>query len=197
MKPRTVGIISTAAFIITSIASYQGAMRGMPWLGAAFFALELLILLPLMTGKRQRLTLVLFVGAIGLVLDTVLIAAGIYALEGTARWIIPAPVSPEWVLALWLNFGLIMPNYMSMMRGRHIISAIVGFVYAFMVYGGAARNDIITLPNYGMTGIAIIAIAWAVLVPLLYVFVDRIYQKQMAVKGEEHEHNESGKQVKP
>ena len=66
---------------------------------------------------------------------------------------------------------------MAMMKGRHIVSGLVGFVYAFMVYGGAARNNIIALSNYGMTGVAIIAIAWALLIPLMYMYLDKLYQK--------------------
>ena len=184
MGPKAIGIIGTIAFIITSMACYQGAMRGVPWLGLAVFGLELLILLPLMIGKRQRVLIALTIGAIGLVLDTVLIAAGIYSVESIARWILPSPICPEWILALWLNFGLVMPNYLAMMRGRHIISALVGFVYAFMVYGGAARNNIIALPSYGMTGVTIIAIAWAVLIPLMYMYLGRLYQKWTAQVGE-------------
>ena len=186
MRPKAVGIIGTIAFIVTSIACYQGAMRGMPWLGMAVFALELIILMPLMLGRRQRLFIALTVGAIGLVLDTVLLAAGIYSVEISARWILPAPVCPEWILSLWLNFGLVMPNYLKMMKGRHMVSGLVGFVYAFMVYGGASRNKIIVLPNYGMTGVAIIAIAWAVLIPLMYMYLDRLYQKWTAQAGEGH-----------
>lgn len=180
MGPKAVGIIGTIAFIITSIACSQGAMRGMPWLGMAMFGLELIILLPLMFAKRQRLLIALAIGAIGLTLDTVLLVAGIYSVEASARWIIPPPICPAWILALWLNFGLVMPNYLAMMRGRHIISGLVGFVYAFMVYGGAARNNIITLPNYGVAGVAIIAVAWAVLIPIMYYYVGRLYQKSMA-----------------
>jgi hypothetical protein len=186
MGLKAVGIIGTIAFIITSMACYQGAMRGVPWLGMAVFGLELLILLPLMIGKKQRLLITLTIGAIGLVLDTVLIAAGIYSVESTARWILPLPICPEWILALWLNFGLVMPNYLAMMRGRHIISALVGFVYAFIIYGGAARNNIIALPSYGMTGVTIIAIAWAVLMPFMYIYVGRLYQKWTTQKGEGH-----------
>lgn len=184
MGPKAVGIIGTAAFIITSIACYQGAMRGVPWLGMVFFTLELVILTPLMMGRQKRLLIALLVGAIGILLDTVLLLAGIYSVETSARWILPAPVCPEWVLALWLNFGLVMPNYLAMMRGRHILSALVGFVYAFMVYGGASRNEIITLPNYGMAGVAIIALAWAVLIPLMYLYVDRLYPESMGEVGE-------------
>jgi hypothetical protein len=190
MKPKTIGIIGTIAFIITSIACYQGAMRGVPWLGMAMFALELIVLLPLMLGKQQRVLIATAIAAIGLVLDTLLIAVGIYSVETSARWILPSPICPEWILALWLNFGLVMPNYLAMMKGRHIVSGLVGFVYAFMVYGGAARNNIIALPNYGMTGVAIIAITWAILVPLMYMYVAKLFQKWTTQAEEDHAQSE-------
>ncbi len=186
MSQKKVWVISTVAFIITSIACYQGAMRGMPWLGMVMFAIELAILMPFIIGKQQRLLLALAIGAIGLVLDTILIVAGVYFVEDTARWILPAPICSEWVLALWLNFGLVMPNYLTIMKGRHILAAVLGFLYAFMVYGGAAKNGIIALPKYGMTGVIIIAITWAVLMPLMYIYVGKLYQKWMAQEGGDH-----------
>jgi len=135
------------------------------------------MLLPLMLGARQRVVITLSVGAIGLLLDTILIVIGIYSVESGARWILPSPICPEWILALWLNFGLVMPNYLVLMQGKHIRAGLVGFLYAFMVYGGAARNDIIAMPNYGMAGVAIIAVAWAVLLPIMYTQVGKFYQK--------------------
>lgn len=190
MGQKTVGIVSAIAFIITSIACYQGAMRGVPWLGLAFFTFEFLFLLPFMIGREQRALLTLAIGGIGLALDTALIVAGIYSVEPSARWVLPSPICSEWVLALWLNFGLVMPNYLGIMKGRHILAALVGFGYAFMVYGGASKNHIIALPKYGMAGVIIIAVIWAILMPVMYFYVGKLYQKWTTQGGAKNAENE-------
>lgn len=168
MKPARLYALNLVGFIATSAFCYQGAMRGIPWLGLAAVGVQMALLLPMSGGWwKARSVLTLGVGLFGFVLDSVLVAAGVYTAVPETRWYLPAPLCPEWVLALWLNFGFMLFLSWRNLRGKVWLGALCGLVFAFMIYGGARRHGMIEVASPAGLRIGVIAVLWAVVVPVL------------------------------
>lgn len=167
MKESTIYKLNSAGFIITAISSYQGAMKGVPVLGLAVFALLVALFLPVTKMKKERVLLTVIVGVIGFVLDSALIHFGVYSVKAETRWLLPAPLCPDWVIALWLNFGFMLYIYWFFLRRSYLLSAVIGLVFSIMIYGNAHRNGFVELGSPAFVSLVIVAILWAILIPAI------------------------------
>jgi len=166
-------ISSTLVFIIGLIACYQGALRRILWLGPLVI---LIIAITRFVGNKEwlaELKLVVSVGVIGLILESLLITVGIYTANTDTRWVLPAPICPEWSWALWINFGLKMKDYMWVMKGKPVRGFLVGLFFGIMIFSSVQRMGLGTL-NYGKISILIGAVSWGIIVPLLFHIASKI-----------------------
>jgi len=103
-------------------------------------------------------------GILGLLFDTALVAAGIF---DPRRQLFPHPFSPPWMIGLWLNFAAILNQSLGWLHGRPLLAALFGAVGGPLAYyGGARLGATETIP--GMEGLAILAIGWGIMTPLLF-----------------------------
>ncbi|HRY28465.1 MAG TPA: DUF2878 domain-containing protein [Elusimicrobiota bacterium] len=168
-------LVTTAVFIVGILACYQGAVRGIPWLGPAVVALLAVIHFAGRKNRRQQMKVVLLVGGIGFLTETIMIAAGLYTPAESTRFLLPAPLCPLWILALWINFALKMGDYLWFMQGRIIRGFVVGFLFGVAIFHNASVMGVGTL-NYGKTSLLLAAFVWGLIVPVLF----RIAGKMLA-----------------
>lgn len=152
-------------FFLTSFSCYQGALRGMPWLGLVLFALMLAIFLPQTALKKERILITLLVAGVGFAVETALIVFNVYTVKESSRWLLPPPLCPEWILVLWLNFGFTLYVYWKFLSKNRITPVIVGIVFSFVIFGNASRMELLTWQLPAVAGFLIIAICWAILIP--------------------------------
>lgn len=157
---------SPLGFFITVVATYQGAQRGMPWLGFLFLMATLLVFLPFSPLRKERIYLTLIVGAAGFLIDSALIISGVYHASASSRWLIPHSFCPEWILTLWLNFGFALFVFKLVLSRNRIIPVIVGIVFAILIYSNASRMGLITLQSPKILPLGVIAASFAVFIPL-------------------------------
>ncbi|OGW36633.1 MAG: hypothetical protein A2Y97_13795 [Nitrospirae bacterium RBG_13_39_12] len=179
MQTATIFKLNTIGFIATSISCYQGALRGMPWLGLAVFTLLMVIFLPFTDMKKERILLTIIVGVIGFLLDSILILFDIYTVNIDTRWLLPASLCPEWILALWLNFGFMLYIYWLILRRSYVVSGVIGIIFAFIIYGNAHWNGLLKLHRPALVSILIIAVIWAVLIPVLTMFAIKFFSREV------------------
>ena len=156
---------SPLGFLITIFATYYGARNGMPWLGLILLAANIVLFLPFSPFKERRVLLMLAVGAAGFFLDSLLILLGIYYAESHGRWLLPHFSCPEWILALWLNFGLALFVFRPMLSRTRITPVVVGLIFAAMIYANASRMGLISFNLPPALALGIIAVCYAVFIP--------------------------------
>lgn len=160
-------IIGGVVFLIGVISCYQGALRGIPWLGPLVVLVIAVVHFALEKDRWPEIQLVLAVGIVAFIMESVLIVTSVYTVNPKTRWVIPAPLCPAWLLALWINFGIKLKEYLPRMKGKHIASAITGLVFGLIIFYNAAKMGILSLMQ-DVVSLAIIAILWAILVPVLF-----------------------------
>lgn len=167
-------IIGMALFFTGVGACYKGATTGKLWLGPAVVAVvcALQVLVGIRRWKKEIL-IILTVGIAGLILETLLSACGVYSAVEKTRWILPAPVCVEWILALWINFGGKTSSLLPGVRGKPVMIASSSAVFAMLIFRRASKLGLIDL-TWGWWSMAIIAASWAIVVPMLFRFAERL-----------------------
>ncbi len=147
----------------TIMACNFGAHHGMPLLG--FFVLLAVIAfsLPFTRMKKERLLLTALTGFGGFVVDSILIAFGVYAPASHSRWLIPAPFCPEWIVTLWLNCGFMIYASWQKLADKFLFTAAVGFVFSLMIIGNASRIDLVTVSSPRPVSFLVVGLAWSVI----------------------------------
>jgi len=168
-------IIGTFLFMIGIFASYIGALQQIPWLGMAVVLVILLI--DLFQDKQLILQKLKLVGAVTIaaaLIESLLILTSVYSVNPSSRLFGFQYIVPIWILALWINFSDRVISYLVFTRGRHVINALLGIVFAILIFRSGQRLGLVEL-HYGIYSLIIIALAWGVFVPFIYIYTDRLF----------------------
>jgi hypothetical protein len=182
MNPNIIQKLNLPLFFLTSFSCYQGALHGMPWLGLVVFAFLVALFLPYTLLKKERLLVTLLVAGIGFAIDSALIMSNVYMVKESARWLLPAPLCPEWILVLWLNFGFMLYIFWGFLAKSRMTPIIVGIIFSFLIFGNASRMGLVVLRPPQLAGFLIIAACWAVLIPFFTKCAVRYFGGQHAGK---------------
>jgi hypothetical protein len=157
-------ILNIAGFQVGWFACVLGAAYGQLGAGPAAVLLLFLLHLALSEDKPREVLLALTAAATGFVFDSLLIAAGTFS---PVRETLPAPFSPLWLTAMWVNFALILNVSLRWLRGRYLLGAVLGFFGGPLAYFAGARLGAIRIPEPLALKLLVLALAWALAVPLL------------------------------
>ena len=146
------------------------AARGMPELGLAVVAVLVAWHLLRVRSHAGEASLIALTGLMGLAFDSLLQASGwvVFAGGGMAPWL-----APLWMAALWANFATTLNVSLRPLRGRPWLAAGLGAVGGPLAYWGGAGLEAMTFHQLG-AGLAALAVAWALLTPLLLALAARL-----------------------
>lgn len=168
-------ILGTLLFMIGIMASYIGALQQLPWLGMAvvFF----ILLIDLFNDKQlilQKLKLVGGVTIAAALIESLLLLTSVYSVNPSSRLFDFQFIVPLWILALWVNFSDRVISYLVFTRGRHVINALLGVVFAVLIFRSGQRFGLVEL-HHGIYSLLIIASAWGLFVPFIYIYANRLF----------------------
>lgn len=172
-----------AGYQLVWFAAVIGAGRGVAWpaaLAAVLFVAWQLALSP-RRGRELRL-LVLALG-LGLLID------GGLSLSGLARYATPAPAlpaggAPLWILCVWMSFAMTVSQSLAFLQARPWLAALFGAVGGPAAYLGAARGwGAVAFVAPAALGLIVLALAWAVAMPLLSTLSARWSRPHAGVPG--------------
>lgn len=169
-------VVATVIFFIGLAACYQGVLRGLPYLGPVTILLLAVIKFSVQKERRSEVTLVAIVTVLSFILESLLISIGIYTPAPGTRFIIPAPLAPFWILALWVNFALRIKDYMWFMKGKPVVHFVTGFVFGLIIFNSVNRLGLGTL-NYGIVSLFIGSFIWGAFIPVLYYIADKLLNR--------------------
>ncbi|MEO5924946.1 MAG: DUF2878 domain-containing protein [Bryobacteraceae bacterium] len=154
--------VNFVAFQIGWFAAVLGAGTGRPWLGVVVVPLVLLLAMRMSADSRGELRLALSAAALGFVVDTLLIVSGVFLPIAYAT---PYPLSPLWMVMLWVNQATTLNFCMSWLRGRYAIGALFGAIGGPLAYLAGAKLGAAAIPSSGE--LIVLAIVWMVAFPAL------------------------------
>src|SRR5258706_12694582 len=155
--------VSFIAYQAAWVACGQWAGEGRLTLGLLAVAALMCLNLVWAADRRAVIALAVIAGIIGLVVDSSLGLMGVFSFS----------FAPPWIVALWMAFGSILPAFLSWLAGRYVWAAVLGAVAAPISYYGGVRLGAVAMPN-PLFSLAIIALAWAAIMPLLLRITERL-----------------------
>lgn len=146
------------------------AAAGMPSLGMAVVGALLILHLRRVRPYPGEALLIILTALIGLALESLLQASGwvTYAGDGPTAWL-----APLWMVALWANFAMTLNVSLPPLRNRPGLAAVLGAVGGPAAYWGGAELGAMTFVE-PVSSLAILALAWALLTPLLLALARRL-----------------------
>jgi len=165
-------IINLTLFQIAWFAAVLGAANDVPWLGPLVMVPVLAVHLSFADDRQGELKLLLAAGVLGFLYDTALVTAGVFS---PLRHLVPHPLSPPWMIGLWMNFAATLNVSMAWLRGRYLAAAAFGAIGGPLAYySGAKLGATEALPS--LNGMLVLAVGWGVMTPLL-VWLARICRR--------------------
>lgn len=180
MNDLTRKAVNVVLFQMAWFAAVLGAAKGMLWLGPLAMIPTLAIHLALQENRCGEVKLLLAAGLLGFFFDTAFVAGGVFT---PLQHLFPRPLSPPWMICLWLNFAATLNVSMTWLRGRYLLAAAFGAVGGPLAYySGARLGATEALPT--MSGMLLLAIGWGAMTPLLVKLAEHFRSLfQSGVKG--------------
>ncbi len=163
-------LINVAAFKLGWLSSVFGGARHVPWLGPAVVLVAVGIHLARARRPGAELMLILSCGLIGAVFDSVLVAAGWVTFPSG---MFSDVMAPYWIVTMWMLFGTTINTSMRWMRGRPLLASAFGFVGGPLAYVAGYKIGGIEFVDQP-AAIAMLAVGWAVIMPLLMRLGERL-----------------------
>jgi hypothetical protein len=156
-------LINVTAFKLGWLSSVFGGAQQLPWLGPLVVLIAVAIHLARAERPSSELMLIVSCGLIGAVFDSVLVAAGWVTFPSG---MFSDLMAPYWIITMWMLFGTTINLSMRWMRGRPLLASAFGFVGGPLAYIAGHKIGGIQFVDQ-TAAIAMLAIGWAVIMPLL------------------------------
>jgi hypothetical protein len=160
-------LISFVAFQACWFACVAGASRGLPWLGPVVvvcFATAHLWATPSGQPRAGQAWLLGLAGLVGYAADSALVLSGVLSFPPHASLGWP---SSAWMVALWVAQAATLTGAMSWLADRYLVGAVVGAVGGPLAYLAGVRLGAAILGPSQTAALMVVAIEWALAMPLL------------------------------
>ena len=156
-------LINLTAFKLGWLSSVFGGAQQLPWLGPLVVFIAVAIHLARAQRPSSELMLIVSCGLIGAVFDSALVAAGWVTFPSG---MFSDSMAPYWIVTMWMLFGTTINLSMRWMRGRPLLASAFGFIGGPLAYVAGHKIGGIQFVDQA-AAIAMLAIGWAVIMPLL------------------------------
>jgi hypothetical protein len=165
MKGSMKNIVNFIGFQAAWFAAVFGAAKGVFWAGPMAVLIWLAVHLRLSDRPRLEVQTALASLCLGLLIDSTLIALDVYTAGGP---ILGWPVTPVWMLALWVNFGTLLNASLAWLKRRYLLAAFLGFLGGPAAYYSGHRMGALTLQAPLLKNMVCLGLSWALAAPLLF-----------------------------
>jgi hypothetical protein len=164
-------LVNLIAFQCCWLAAVIGAAAGMPWLGPLFAA----VWLPMHIRATRAFMavetkLILAAGALGYVLDSIVVLSGGMSFPAQAQLGAPTTL---WMVTLWLGFAATLRHALGWMRGRYLLAALLGAIAGPFAYWSGSKLGAVVITNT-VPSLLMVGVEWLVAMPLLLLLVSRL-----------------------
>jgi len=158
-------LINFVFFNVVWFSCVLGAAHDRMWIGLLALAVFAGWQLAVSEDHVGDIRLLGAAALIGWIVDT------LYVQTGLLRYASPLPtpeIAPWWIVALWLNFALIINHSLRWLQSTPLLAGALGLVGGPLAYYGGMELDAV-FPLYPTAGtLAVIGVVWALVTPLLF-----------------------------
>ena len=170
MNSKIKNIINIIGFNIGWWACVLGAANDLPYLGPVVMILFLIVHHYLFVSDIQEIYLVLIIGAIGTITDSLLFLSGSFIYAGAYSNEIL--IAPMWITAMWAGFSATVNHSMSWLKDKWLLMVICGIVFGPAAFFTGEKFGAIEFHLSALFSVLVIAIVYGILMPAIY-FLNR------------------------
>ncbi|MCA1796203.1 MAG: DUF2878 domain-containing protein [Geobacteraceae bacterium] len=164
LSPILSKVINVALYQIGWFSCLLGAALGFP-LPGAFASLGLILLHLLLTdAPRAEVRLLLAACLVGIVVDSLQQAAGLFTFKTDPNWPLWLPL---WVFVIWIQFATLLRFALHWLLGRYLLGALFGAIGGPLAYWSGIRMGAATFGENPQLTLLVLALVWALVTPLL------------------------------
>jgi Protein of unknown function (DUF2878) len=157
-------VANLVAFQVGWLACVLGAANGRGWAGPLAITILLALHLWRLPEPSRYLRFCAVVGLLGLAIDTMLGAFGIFTFHESP---FPSWICPPWLTALWMMFAGTLPLSLNWLTERPRLAALLGAIGGPASYYAGASLGALDLSGHTVTSLLILASVWGILMPAL------------------------------
>ena len=170
MNSKVKTIINIIGFYIGWWACVLGTANDIPYLGPAVMILFLIVHYYLFVSDIQEIYLVLIIGIIGTITDSLLFLSGSFIYAGAYSNEIL--IAPMWITAMWMGFSATVNHSMSWLKDKWLLMVICGVVFGPVAFFTGEKFGAIEFNLSALFSVLVIAIVYGILMPAIY-FLNR------------------------
>jgi hypothetical protein len=175
-------IVNGVFFQIVWTACVWGGGSGRWWLGPLLVTVFALWQIPRSLRPRGELWLVLSAIAIGIVVDSAFMRAGLLSYPAPGPW---QGLAPIWILALWAGFALTLNHSLAWIKGRPVVAALLGGIAGpFSYWVGSSAWKAVDFVAPTPVVLAVLGISWGLVTPGLVALAARFQRLDLVPTGE-------------
>ena len=163
MRPAV--LVNLVLFQVGWFSCVLGAAHGVDWFGPVVVAAWVSLHVALQRDRRAEAFCVVAAFVLGYATDGLLVLGGAIEFHGDSAAFEP---TRGWMLALWVNLAATLRLALGWLQGRPALAAILGGVSGPAAYFSAAELDAVSIPEPVAQGLSLIAVAWAIALPILF-----------------------------
>lgn len=141
-----------------------GAALGFPLRGALVSLALIMLHLLLTDARKAEVRLLLTACLLGVVVDSVQQAAGLFTFKIDPDWPLWLPL---WVFVIWIQFATLLRFALHWLSGRYLLGALFGAVGGPLAYWSGMRMGAATFGTNPQLTLLALAIVWAWVTPFL------------------------------
>ncbi|MFZ5908310.1 MAG: DUF2878 domain-containing protein [Nitrospirota bacterium] len=157
-------IIVFAGFQVVWLVSVLSAAKEFYLLGPAAVICWLLMYAWRSSAMKREILLALLSGVVGFFVDTALIWLEAFFPQGVSGSL---RLSPAWMIGLWLNFATSLNSLLGWLKGRYILSALIGLIGGPAAYYSGASLGAAVIPQPLLENLILIGAGWSISLTLL------------------------------
>ncbi|MDX2308117.1 MAG: DUF2878 family protein [Hyphomicrobium sp.] len=167
----TLILIDIVAYYAAWAGAAIGAAHNRPDLAAAACLAALVPHLVSSADRTRSLALMAVGLGIGLLVESVLAAAGATAFKSQdlGPWL-----PPLWSLLLWMSFATLLPRALVILQARPLLGAVLAALAAPLAYHAGSEIGALTVLEPYTRSLVLIALAWGIAMPILLLAARRL-----------------------
>ena len=163
-------VVNAAAYQAGWFACVLGAAGGWGAAGASIALTLALLHVVLAERPGREWPLLLAAAGVGAVADSLHAGFGILHFNGHEA----GTLAPLWILALWAQFGTTLHFSLRWLSRRYALASLLGLVGGPLAFLGGERLGAASFGEPRALSIAVLALSWAVALPVLVAIADRL-----------------------
>jgi hypothetical protein len=143
-------------------AMVLGAARGYPWQGSVAGLLLMATHFYLSREPLVEIKTAVTIGILGTLVDTAQAYGGVFVFKSGywTYWVVPF-----WMTVMWMQFATLFHFLLSWLKGRYILSAVLGAIGGPAAFLAGERLGGVIFPMGTLRSLGVLAVVWSAVTP--------------------------------